>query len=239
MTEADPKTNKPQELPVIDPLPALTKDLIKNIQVSNANQLQIQTETNRLLQESQKINQMLASNQAQNQAETNRLILTLNNNLIAISNNQNYAGDAKHLQVIGELRAINQINAGSCDMIKQIFEKPSEIVILSKIFDDILAELKAGADEGEVRYVSATASTTVTSYDFERYREPYHKVKSILVKNDGAVNIQVAVNVPDTIHFIDLLPDESLPLSFNRKHVSKVFIQSASSTAAFRMWYSW
>ncbi len=192
-----------------------------------------------LMHETLKSIHTLMNNQTQIQAETNRLISTLNNNLIAISNNQNYAGDAKHLQVMGELQAINQINAGSCDMMKQIFEKPSEIVVLSRIFDDILAELKADADEGETRYVSATASTTVTIYDFEKDREPYHKVKSILVKNDGAVNIQVAINMPDTIHFIDLLPDESLPLSYNRKHISKVFVQSASSTAAFRMWYSW
>ncbi len=192
-----------------------------------------------LMHETMKSIHVLMNNQTQIQAETNRLLSTLNNNIIAISNNQNDAEEAKHLQVLGELQAINHINAGSCEMMKQISEKPSEIGILTKIFDDILAELKSTSDEGETRFISTTATTTVTIYDFEKDRDPYHNIKSILMKNDGAVTVQFAINNPDTVHFSDLKPDEAIPIKFNQRKISKLFIKTSSSTSAFRMWYSW
>ncbi len=209
----------------------------KGIKSAEQSPVQLQTQM-------QVIDSVVSRIQASNQnlmniqAETNHLLSTLNNNIIAISNNQNYSVDAKHIQLLNELQAITQAQAGSCQIMQRMLEKPNDIVFPYNLFEDILCELRAVSDEGELRYISGTATGTPVEYNFVTDYDPHHPVRQIIIANDGADTIQIAINEPDTAHFIDVAIDETQHFPFRKAVINRVFIKSSSSVS-FRLWYLW
>lgn len=199
----------------------------------------------------------------QTQAQTNQLLAqVINNNIAHFNSLKTWQADNtnKVTARLGDiyqevnnsalwLTHIDNIDAriqAANDLIVQLLNKPVEVIFPTiqidagnTLLQQILDELRAGADAGEVRYISASASTTATPYDFVKSYEPHHAVRGILVKNDGTTAINVSISSPDSLTTFTINSLEWKPVAFNRECIEKVFITAASGTPAYRMWYSW
>jgi len=112
------------------------------------------------------------------------------------------------------------------------------------IMQKVLKELQDRRDEGEYRYYEATATTTVTNYDF--IRDFGFPVKGFMISNDGNVDIQAGYM--SYTHLLDV-PDEKLITIYatdgpyrdrnNTKTIRRILVQTAAGTSDYRLWVYW
>ncbi len=213
----------------------------KGIKSAEQSPVQLQTQM-------QVIDSVVSRIQASNQnlmniqAETNHLLSTLNNNIIAISNNQKSDTLINHSQVLGELQNLTQSQINSYALNESIcnaLTTDNAILNQTQLLEKILCELKAQSESGELRIITGTATTTPVVHDFVLDIEPYHKIREVTIKNDGATTIYLSVGEPDTVHFLHVYTNESISIPFLTEVISKVIIKTTANTSAYRLWYKW
>lgn len=104
------------------------------------------------------------------------------------------------------------------------------------LLQNILDVMTASVDAGEYRIITGTATTTVTIYDFEK-EQPYHPVKGYTIKNDSTTTINVAIN--DSSKFFELRAKESDTITDVEATIKKIFINTDSGTADYRLRVLW
>lgn len=117
-----------------------------------------------------------------------------------------------------------------------------------RLLADILAELRADADECE--YIRQNGTANAIDFDiFDIIGLLGHPVKGYTIKNDGAANLFVGHNMTpnsidpildvNTTRFSTIFAGENRDFKFNRDKIRNVYIKSASGNVAYRLWLLW
>ena len=112
------------------------------------------------------------------------------------------------------------------------------------LMQKVLKELQDRRDEGEYRYYEATASTTVTNYDF--IRDFGFPIKGLMISNDGNADIQIGymsykhlLDVPDEKLITIRTTDGPYRDRNNTKTIRRILVQTAAGTSDYRLWVYW
>lgn len=131
-----------------------------------------------------------------------------------------------------ELQELQKQSVGMMSVDGMSKQSENTNILLQKILD----VMTASVDAGEYRIIKDTATTTVTIYDFEK-EQPYHPVFGYIIVNDSTTTINVAVN--DSSKFYELKAKESDTITRKEATIKKIFINTDSGTAAYRLRVLW
>lgn len=130
--------------------------------------------------------------------------------------------------------------------------KNQEISIQTqKIQKQILKELRASADDGEVIRLNGTVTTTEFTI-VNTITDPGHPIKAFTCTNDGNNSIYVGFNVvlsgegADIIdvtnelgRFDEIAPGEDLIYRYNRHKIRNIYLLAKTDTSTYRLKLIW
>lgn len=109
---------------------------------------------------------------------------------------------------------------------------------ISVTLRQVLKELKDARDEGGKWFYKGTVGTDFTIIDFLK-QPPYHEIKSYSLSNDSADDIYFSHNDADNASMNITRQNETIPIIYNRRVVSKLFMKTVSGSSSYRLAVYW
>lgn len=120
-----------------------------------------------------------------------------------------------------------------------------------KLQKQILNELKAEADKGEVIRLSGTVTTTAFTI-VDTIKDPGHPIKAFELTNDGANSIYVGFNVvlsgegadvidvTNNLSRFDLIANgEDIIYKYNRHKIRNIYLLASGGNSTYRLKLTW
>ena len=164
--------------------------------------------------------------------------------------------EVPELEVTTESLLLDQINATKdlmssqsdiCEHMKEMYTALSDI---RKINLAILKEQRDGADEGGRMQIHGKVGHKAF-FVIDTQKDPGHKVKSFIARNDGPKDIYIAYNaaissigpsiedVRKSVIFEKIEKDEKIRYNFNRNVIKNIYILAHEDESRFRIDLSW